>query len=516
MNSPAARRAQGPDWHPADYEPVQRRVGIVRFVLPRVRDVVFIAVFLGVLLLGERMLNTDADLGRDLTVGRYILSSGQIPVNDILSFTKAGQLRPPYEWLAQVSFAIGYHLLNLNGVVLASALVIAAAFVIVYEDAARRSHAPVLALLITLSAAVASSLHWLSRPHIFTFAFLAIWLCWLERLRSEHKHKTRLWLFPLLMLVWANTHGGFVFGFLAWAAYVAGWLWGQWRGTARATVGADLLIVGATSLVASAITPALWHNWDAVLNNRSAFILSHTIETLPPNLAQPGVWPFVGFLVLALLLLLLRWRQVDASHCILLAGFSALALIMARNIPLFVIASAPIMAEWTRQTFDRLELWLDIEAKIGGLDRVLRGNVLPVIVVLVAAGLFAFQNFDSKTTFYDFSSRVFPVQAADWLESHPVQGHMFNDFNWGGYLLYRLWPAQRVFIDSQSDFYGEALVRQYESIAAGDPNWESELRHYTVNWIIVPSRSALAARVRGNPAWAVVYEDNLAVIFEQK
>ena len=68
---------------------------------------------------------------------------------------------------------------------------------------------------------------------------------------------------------------------------------------------------------------------------------------------------------------------------------------------------------------------------------------------------------------------------------------MFNDFNWGGYLLYRLWPNQRVFIDSQSDFYGEAFTRQYAAVLAGSDDWQGILNQYSVNWIIIPPGTGL-------------------------
>ena len=92
------------------------------------------------------MLNTDGDLGRHLTLGRTILASHEIPTRDILSFTKAGEPRPAYEWLAQVLLAAAYNALGLDGVVILTALVIAASFAVVYADSVKRSGAPILAL----------------------------------------------------------------------------------------------------------------------------------------------------------------------------------------------------------------------------------------------------------------------------------------------------------------------------------------------------------------------------------
>src|SRR5512142_1724298 len=117
-----------------------------RYGLPRLHDLLFIVVFVGGFVLGARMLNTDSDLGRHLTLGGYILQSGHVPTQDILSYTKAGASRPPYEWLSQVLFAAAYRLMDLDGVVLLTSVVIAAAFSLVFLDAVHRSGAPLLSL----------------------------------------------------------------------------------------------------------------------------------------------------------------------------------------------------------------------------------------------------------------------------------------------------------------------------------------------------------------------------------
>ncbi|HEX2697958.1 MAG TPA: hypothetical protein VHM28_09630, partial [Anaerolineales bacterium] len=96
------------------------------------------------------MLNLDSDLGRHLILGRIILDTHQIPSRDLLSFTKAGQPRPPYEWLAQILFATAYKWLDLDGVILLTALVIAAAFMLLYIDTAQRTKKPIISLVIVI------------------------------------------------------------------------------------------------------------------------------------------------------------------------------------------------------------------------------------------------------------------------------------------------------------------------------------------------------------------------------
>ncbi len=482
-----------------------------RYLLPRLQDFLFIIVMAGAVSTGSRMLNTDSDLGRHLVLGNYMLRAGQIPAHDILSFTKAGESRPPYEWVAQILLALANRILDLDGVVLLTGVIIAAAFTLVYWDSVQRTGSPLIALLIALWAAIASSLHWLARPHIFSFLFFAIWVLYLERLRRGQAVK--VWFFPLLMLIWANTHGGFVFGFLAYAAYAAGWILDRARGGASPELGRRLLMVGFTSAITSVMTPALWQNWVAVLNNRSSFILSRTVETMPPQLAMPGVWPFIGLLAILALLFLLERSAVSAVQFILLAGLAGMSFTAARNIPFFAIAAAPIATDLASRALKRLEIWSRIEAAISEIEAGLGGHAWAILSVLVLLGGFVYWHLSTRSAVFGFRPEVFPVQAADWIEAHTPTGHMFNDFNWGGYLLYRLWPAQRVFIDSQSDFYGEPFVRQYAAIMDGSADWRGLFNQYGVGWVVIPPSAPLAHALQQDAAWQQAYQDGTASIY---
>jgi hypothetical protein len=482
------------------------------FILPRLHEMIFVAIIVGALIIGPRTLN--GDLGRHLTLGKFMVTTLKIPTRDLFSFTKPGLPRPPYEWLAQVIFYFVFQILNLDGVVLLTSAVLASTFVLVYIDSVHRSGMPLLASLLTLWAAATSSIDWLTRPHIFSFLFFAIWISWLEKLRNNTK--LGLWVFPTLMLVWANTHGGFIFGILAWVAYLAGWLWDSWRKTADMNIGKRLLLVGSASLISSILTPDLWRNWQGVLDNNSIYVLSHTTETMPPDFAIAGTVPFTVLLALTLFLLWLGRKRIPASHVILLIGLAAASLTMARNIPFFAIAVAPILAGYLKGTFIRKPLWLNLEEGVARMDGKLKGHVWPILILLAAAGVFSYYQTRTHVPFNQFSEQTLPVQAVDWIEGHPINGNMFNDFNWGGYLLFRLWPGNQVFIDSQSDFYGEALTREYAAILSGKGNWDAELSKYGVSWIIVPLHSGLAEAARASSHWRSAYEDSLALILVRK
>ena len=93
---------------------------------------------------------------------------------------------------------------------------------------------------------------------------------------------------------------------------------------------------------------------------------------------------------------------------------------------------------------------------------------------------------------------------------------MYNYFPWGGYLIYRFWPEQRVFIDGQLDFYGEEFTREYKQILSADEGWENLVAQYDIAWILIPPDEPLAILLRTDPAWARLYEDQTVVIFRKR
>ncbi len=432
-------------------------------------DIVFIAVFTIALAFGSQMLSIDSDLGRHLALGNYMLDERIVPTRNLLSHTRAGFSRPPYEWLSQVILALAYRLLNLDGVILLTALTLAITFSLVYKNSSQRSDSPLLAFFITFLVVGASIIHWLPRPHIITFLLLVLWIECLEKLTNgEVKNMV---IFPVVMLCWANLHGGFVFGVLVWIAYFAGWLWDSWRDKPNRQVGRNLAFAGTASLMATIITPDLWHNWDAVLNNKSTFILNRTVETMRPNLSDLSILPYTFLLALTFILFTINRKTVKASHFFLIIGFGIMSLLMARNIPLFAIVCAPILSNEASKYFSKLQTWEKINKRFAGFGAISKHSVWPITTIMIAVVYFASINLNNERSFYQFDPTVFPVDATAFLQEFPIQGNMFNEFNWGGYLEYKLFPNNKVFLDSQSDFYGEPIMREYDQLIAANGDW---------------------------------------------
>jgi hypothetical protein len=236
---------------------------------------------------------------------------------------------------------------------------------------------------------------------------------------------------------------------------------------------------------------------------------------MPPDFHQSGTFPFLLLLILSVILPILSRIRLPAGHIFLLAGFAVLSLLMARNIPLFVISATPILAVSARKILEQAQGWIKIESRFGEIERSLRGFVWTVAGTLAALILFSYHYMQTQSSFNHFDERVFPVAAVNWLDGHPQSGNMFNEFNWGGYLLYRLWPEQKIFIDSQTDFYGEALVRDYNQIINTESGWEIKLKKYEIDWVIVAGGTSLAQALETEYHWHILYKDETSVILRK-
>lgn len=484
----------------------------VQYLLPRLNEMLFAALLFGLMRIAPRLLNQDGDTGRHLAVGRTILATHQIPRVDIFSHTMSGQPLSPHEWLAQVVFALAERAFGLSGVTLVTVLILAAALTLVYGEARRRSRTPILALGITLLGLAAASVHFLARPHGFTLLFAVIWLVLLERMR-EGVRLSPLWL-GLVMLVWANTHGAFIAGFVISAAFLAEALWvdARQKPFRLSALSRTLLMGGGAALAASLLNPVGWGVWKTAfefLSNR--YLVGHTQEYLPPNFQQAAFYPFLALIGLSVWLVGSRLTSLPLSQRLLLAGWTLMGLFSARNIPLYAVVAVPILSEALAQEV-RGRRWEKIETSIAALEDQLRGVVwMPLsVTVLILAVLFVPAVREASR----FDPQIFPVAAVDWIEEHPQSGRMFNYFPWGGYLLYRLYPDYRVFIDGQTDFYGEALTREYETVITLATGWEDVLVRYDVAWAIVPTAEPLRS-VLQTAGWQEVYADSTAVILRR-
>jgi hypothetical protein len=113
-----------------------------------------------------------------------------------------------------------------------------------------------------------------------------------------------------------------------------------------------------------------------------------------------------------------------------------------------------------------------------------------------------------------FNPDKFPVVAVRRARAAGLNGRLLSDFIWGGYVLYA-WPEQKVFIDGQTDFYGDSLMQAYIQLALLAPGWRATLAHWNIDLALLSTSSPLADAIGHEPGWQPVYCDSTAVLFRR-
>jgi hypothetical protein len=438
-----------------------------------------------------------------------------------------------WEWLSDVWMAAIHHFAGLSGIVLASLVLLGAASVCVYKNALAESGHRLIAIALTSLAMAASTIHWLARPHLVTPLMTAVFLRTLGRVHKDGAPQ-RLLVLPPLTMLWVNLHGGFFVGIVLLIAFALGTIGEELihGGSHRALPKARkyILTAGACA-VASLVNPYGYRLQVHVLQYLgTSFYLQRISEFQSIDFHSFSAAYFETFLVLSIAAALWHLGSGRLVQVMLLLSWAHLALFSARNIPIFAVVAVPGVAlavrEWLEHArllgflrwlwklsdgLSELEVGLQLIASGHGRDRL---HCLPCLTVLTLA-VFLTHPGQVKALHAEFDRLRFPADGATFLAGQQTHQsiRLYSSWQWGGYLIYRLWPSLRVFDDGRTDFYGPAFVNEGLQVWDACPEWAGIFVRYRVNAALLPVDSALATVLRERRDWKLVYKDRVAVLF---
>ncbi len=523
----------------------RRNPALAAWLFPSLADVLFLALLgLALGLRAHQLFNTDGDLARHLAVGRQILATGAIPVVDLFSHTRGGEPFVPYEWLSEVIFTLAYQQVGMAGVAVLAATLATLPFLLLVRWMVRDGANPFLALGLAAVGALASSMHWLARPHLFTLLLALLWTRALIRHRESGSLRPLVAL-PPMMALWANLHGGFLVGFVVLGVFLVEAISYQLSAISYRLSGlrtedsglrtqnpglrtqnpapngslVAMSVAGVLSLAAVGANPVGYALLPHVLGYfRSSFLVDNTVEYLSPNFHDLGPQLFMGLLLVAMVSLALRRKPVAVVDLGLLLVWTGFALYSARNIPLFVAVCLPVVARLATEALEGSKgetgerQHRGFAQRLAATERQMGRPLLPALAVALALSI-SLGAVGGPTLKLGFDPADFPVQALSRARDVGVHGNLFNYFPWGGYVLYAGYPEHRVFIDGQTDFYGEELTRDYLTVARLEPGWEAVLERYQVGWVLFPHQSPLSQILGRTSGWKLAYEDQTADIY---
>src|ERR1700742_4892040 len=290
------------------------------------------------ILAGNRLL-IDPDTLWQITVGQWILDHGSVPTTDVYSFTMRGQPWISTQWLAQVMFAKTYALSGWSGPVVLASSAIAATFALLTKFLCRRL-ADSTTLVFVAAALALTVPHLLARPHVLALPVTVAWVGGLIA-AADKREAPSFWLLPLIAL-WANLHGGFVFGVMLAAPIALDAIWSA-DAPARKMLLLHWAAFGVAALAASCCTP---YGWDSLLASRKILELGGALPLiLEWKSADFGsVGPLEILLLLGFGFFLYRGVSLPPMRIVLLLGLLHMALSQGRAAEILALVAPLILA----------------------------------------------------------------------------------------------------------------------------------------------------------------------------
>jgi len=482
---------------------------------------------------GARSLLNDCDTGWHIRTGEWILANGAVPQHDPFSYSKAGEQWFAWEWLSDVLMAWLNSVDGLRAVLLLSIALICATFTLLYLLARRKSNV-LAAIWVTMVAAAASSIHWLARPHLFTLLFIVVFYWGLERVREGRRSAAGIpWfgIFPAITVLWTQLHGGFFVGILMICAYGGGeFLEFLFCGDAEGRKAAWIRSRGYFLCAAGCAAVSLINPYGYHLHQHLAQYLQnpwnsqHIIEFLSPSFHQPRAMFFELFLALGVAAGWWSLTERRYTDVLLIAVWAHGGLLASRNIPIFVIVAAPIVAGAMQHALNRateanLAGWVRTAAlRISRMaqqteekEAVGRWHLVSAAGFLLMVAVF-FAPHPPEKFRSEFDPHRYPAAALAALK--PGSGsRIFTNDEWGDYLIWSLYPKNRVFVDGRSDFYGNDFEDKYTDVLRVKYGWEKTLSQFHVDTILMPLDAPLTGALKESSRWRLVYDDGIALAF---
>jgi hypothetical protein len=432
---------------------------------------------------------TDNSFFWHLRTGEYILDHG-IPHHDVFSYTAPGTKWVAQSWLAEVTYALLYRSIGGFGIRLFVGLVGAGIGMLTYRLALRLVRDRLVACGLTAAALAGIYTVWSERPLLVGVLFLLV-LLWVVEVPESIVGRHPLVVIPVLMWLWANTHGTYELGF----AYLALHLLGRWLDGARPWLGRERrLLTGAA--IAFALVFVNPYGIELVtfpidLLSRGD-ILSHIVEWQSPDFRQAWGVALALWIVVYLFALARGRHRVTRRDLVVTVPMLLLALWATRNVAIAPLIGLPVVA----RAFAR-----DAEK-----PSELRGTLVAAAVTVLAmvALVMGYQASTEKT--FDFAT--YPVASMKYVQQHDLLGrHLLTTDAAAGYVILEHYPEQKVFIDDRYDMYPRSVIFDYFTLTAGKPGWSKVLDRYDVDVIVWGKNSSLASLLDQSPEWRRVHRD---------
>ena len=454
----------------------------------------------------------DADMWWHLRAGKEMVEQGKILTTDIFSYTHYGEPWTNAFWLSDIVLFLAYKLGGYLGIALLVSLTAVLVMAVIYQHSA---HNPFpLPLFIILLATFAIAPIWTPRPQIFSFLLLAILDYGLSR--QNGFILKRPWLIVPMFILWANMHGGFIWGFLLMIAFIVGNGIDNLLKRENSLSFKQLGYLGIWTLIAASaisINPNGLSLWKLPFYTVGVSIQSIT-EWGSPDFHRLDLHPILWLIFLIIVGAGTSRKRFSWSDILRTIGFSYMAFISQRSIGPFVVVATPIVINSINEMWSE---WLSLLSKqIRRFYKWKQSKPIPVsfatILNMFIAGMLIFvtaMRASSVSTTQQVHNGL-PLKAVKWIRTNQPKGQMFNAYNWGGYLQWEL-PEYPVFIDGRADLYGEKTIRDWWDVVNATDEALELLDLWQVQFVVLEPGWPVLEKLAQN-GWRILYKDKTAII----
>ncbi len=442
----------------------------------------------------------DPDIWWHLRTGEWIVQHHAIPRTDPFSSAVAGQPWQAYSWLFELIVFKLYTAFGMPGIVAYSGSMVLAITAALHHLVRRRQRDFSLVILMTWLATFALGHLFTPRPWMFTILLFVLEVDILLHVRQTGKRRELLWL-PAIFCLWANTHIQFIDGLLVLGLAFAVSLYEHWRHEAKISpfvMGGAL----AASIAATCINPYTWHIYKVAYDLAS----------------QPGVLNKIDELKA------IPFRQLADFATLFLALGAAAALARAKRLPLFETGLFLFAAVLSFRS--QRDVWVMATVAIAILAAAIPGSEkardrLPSFapsLAVIAASLLLLIGFKVMhiTDFglKDQLAATMPVRALEDIERKGCTGPLYNNFDWGGYLIWKL--RMPVAIDGRAALMGDQRIDRSIATWSAQPDWATDPQLTGAGLVVAPVTAPLTQLLRNDQRFQLTYEDKLAAVFVSK
>ncbi len=467
----------------------------------KVAQAIALAVILAapVLICIHSAVAADPDVWWHLRTGEWILQHHAVPHVDPFSGPNAGKPWEAYSWLFELLIFKLFSGFGLAGIVgYSSAMVLAIA--VAYWHLIKRLQQDFSVVALLVFATFCSLQHlYTPRPWMFSILFFVLEVDILMHARRTGRVRELAWL-PLIFALWSNIHIQFVDGLLVLGLAAAESLSTSRGIGVRTRVRAGWIFAAFFgSIVAVMMNPFGWHIY------RVAYDLA----------SQPGVLNKINELQA------IPFRDITDYSLLFLALAAAAALAWRRR---FLVFEAGLLAFAAVVSFrSKRDIWVMATAAaviLASAIKIRRTATvrLPGVGALLSiagAALAALASFHlmhvNNANLETQVEKTEPVAAVRAIQARDYPGPLFNDFNWGGYLIWAL--RMPVSLDGRAAFYGDKAIDRSVATWNLAPDWNTDPQLKAAGVVIGPVGAPLIQMLRIDPHFQLVYEDKLAAVF---